>query len=161
MSAVVRTEECPRRSEMVGRSTPLSASWLAWLWRRTWSDAPLGRPAVLQIRDTVADTEFGFRGVPSGLAKIRSRSARYRGPNCARNSFWRSRWRSRTGIVDGGKSTLRGRSVLVSERRDQVPGIEFDFRGDDLRGELDGLLASRSWRMTAFLRRIGGRLKTR
>jgi hypothetical protein len=61
---------------MVGRYTPSDASWLAWLWRRTWSDAALGNPAFLQTRDTVADTEFGFSGVPFGLAKIRSRAKR-------------------------------------------------------------------------------------
>ena len=76
MSAVVRTDEWPMRSETVARSTPFSSRRLAWLWRTVWSDAPLGRPKRRQSRDTVADTEFGFSGVPSGLAKIRSRSLR-------------------------------------------------------------------------------------
>ena len=44
MSAVVRTDEWPRRAETVARSTPSASRRLAWLCRRTWSDAPLGRP---------------------------------------------------------------------------------------------------------------------
>src|ERR1017187_4453773 len=113
MSAVVRTEECPSRSEMVGRSTPLSASWLAWLWRRTWSEAPLGNPACLQIRDTVPDTEFGFSGVPSELAKIRSRAFRGRA--------------TKPPIItgddqDGAGTARRGREARFSYN-DFAPGI--------------------------------------
>jgi hypothetical protein len=76
MSAVVRTDEWPRRAVTVAKSTPSASRRLAGLCRRMSSDAPLGRPAFLQTRDTVDDTEFGFSGVPFGLAKIRSRSAR-------------------------------------------------------------------------------------
>src|ERR1035438_5345356 len=41
MSAVVRTDEWPRRAETVARSTPSASRRLAWLCRRTWRDAPL------------------------------------------------------------------------------------------------------------------------
>src|SRR5450432_3363646 len=51
MSAVVRTDEWPRRAETVARSTPSASRRLAWLCRSTWSDAPLGRPSLRQSRD--------------------------------------------------------------------------------------------------------------
>src|ERR1039458_1204956 len=53
MSAVVRTDEWPRRAETVARSTPSASRRLAWLCRRTWSDAPLGRPSRRQSRDNL------------------------------------------------------------------------------------------------------------
>src|ERR1035437_1904013 len=113
MAAVVATDEWPRRSLTVAMSTPFSSRRDAWLWRTVWSDAPLGSFSVRQSLETVPDTEFGFSGVPSGLAKIKSRSLRYSGPNCRRNSSWRSRWRARTAGIVGGNSILRGFSVLV------------------------------------------------
>jgi hypothetical protein len=53
MSAVVRTDEWPIRSETVVRATPFSSRMLAWLWRTVCNDDPLGRPNRRQIRDTV------------------------------------------------------------------------------------------------------------
>ena len=46
------------------------------VWRSVCRLAPLGRPRRRQSRDTAAETESGFSGVPSGLAKIKSRSER-------------------------------------------------------------------------------------
>src|ERR1035437_5253979 len=113
MAAVVATDEWPRRSLTVAMSTPFSSRREAWLWRTVWSDAPLGSFSDRQSLETVPDTESGFSGVPSGLAKIRSRSLRYSGPNCRRYSSWRSRWRARTAGIVGGNSILRGFSDFV------------------------------------------------
>jgi DNA-binding MltR family transcriptional regulator len=54
MSAVVRTDEWPRRAETVARSTPSASRRLAWLCRRTWSDAPLGKAGCRQSPETAA-----------------------------------------------------------------------------------------------------------
>src|ERR1035438_827702 len=78
MAAVVATDEWPRRSLTVAMSTPLSSRRDAWLWRTVWRLAPLGSLSVRQSLETVPDTDSGFSGVPSGLAMIRSRSARRR-----------------------------------------------------------------------------------
>ena len=85
MSAVVRTDEWPRRAETVARSTPSANSRLAWLCRRTWSDAPLGRLRRGQSRDTVDDTEFGINGDPSGRANSSESTAE----KCAKSAHVR------------------------------------------------------------------------
>jgi hypothetical protein len=73
MSAVVRTDEWPRREETVVRSTPSASRRLAWLCRRTWSDAPLGRPNLRHGRDTVDEIELGVSG-PEPLPIFRTAS---------------------------------------------------------------------------------------
>ena len=89
----MRIEECPRRAETVASEVPLSSICDATVCRRRCSPAPLGFRIFSRLNnnDTVAEIESGFNGVPFGLAKIRSRSVLYSGPNCFRNSSWRLR----------------------------------------------------------------------
>src|ERR1017187_10401619 len=61
MSAVVRTEECPRRSETTGSGTPSATRCDPWLWRRECRLAPLGRPSLRNNSETTDETEFGDR----------------------------------------------------------------------------------------------------
>ena len=75
MSAVTRMDEWPSRADTVGRSTPFANRTDAWLWRSVWRLAPLGSPRRRQRRETDAEIESGFSGVPSGFANIKSRSA--------------------------------------------------------------------------------------
>jgi hypothetical protein len=45
------------------------------VWRSECRLAPFGSFNRRKSRETAAETESGFSGVPSGLAKIRSKSA--------------------------------------------------------------------------------------
>jgi len=45
------------------------------VWRSEWRLAPFGSFCPRKSRETVAETESGFSGVPFGLAKIRLKSA--------------------------------------------------------------------------------------
>ena len=58
------------------------------MWRREWRLAPFGSFSRRNSSDTAAEMESGLNGDPSGLANIRSRSARYSGPYWRRYSSW-------------------------------------------------------------------------
>jgi putative ABC transport system permease protein len=98
---------------LVIRGTPSATRCDPWLWRRECRLAPLGRLSLRNSSETADETEFGRSGVPSGLAKIKSKSARYSGPNCARNSSWRFRCASRAASADAGTFRSRGLSDFV------------------------------------------------
>lgn len=56
----------------------MASRWDVWEWRRRYSAAPFGLGIFNRLNraDTEDDIESGLSIVPSGFAKIRSRSAR-------------------------------------------------------------------------------------
>src|SRR6266478_3747504 len=72
ISAVTRTEECPRRADTTGSGTPSANRCDVCVWRKEWRLAPFGSFNRRNSEDTAAETESGFKGEPSGLQKMRS-----------------------------------------------------------------------------------------
>src|ERR1017187_7514210 len=79
MSAVVATDEWPRRSLTVARFTPFSSRRLAWLWRTVWSDAPLGSFSVRQSLETVPDYS---RSIPRQTTALTNDPSESFPPSC-------------------------------------------------------------------------------
>src|ERR1035437_9269 len=74
MAAVVATDEWPRRSLTVARSTPFSNRRLAWPWRAVWMLAPLGSFSVRQSLETVPDYSRSIPRPTTALANDPSES---------------------------------------------------------------------------------------
>jgi hypothetical protein len=70
------------RSDTVARSTPSASRIDPWLWRSVCKLTPFARPGRRQRKETEAEIVSGLSGVPSGLATIRSRPARWRWSSC-------------------------------------------------------------------------------